>query len=418
MCELTNLLCEGRTSVGRRNADRGLDMAMAIASFGVDRGIDSFYRFSFLMRNGQNFYATPLGLHGVKQKPSIDLIRETEKGGWLDHFRRACGGKNTPPRFPTALRRYESAVFDYCRHGGAGRFQEILCSLGWIEREISLLGGEVGDRSLRPLPTLSPAWITAAYDGSTEFRLALSLASMKGDREGKVKDLRANLEPVEWKKGRWSWIEKGGEVAWSGGDLPRNLRKILERRLMDAGRRGLEKLPLDGIYKASLRDAAAFIEGETDDRKIEALLWGLVLVDRTKKRGKHLEYLKRSERGGDWEERFSFIPRPYALLKLLFLPHDLEWPRGAEKVEVRPEPESLGRLRRGDVQGALEIAARRLGASGFTPMPGPTSGGRKRKMESRGGLDASRLAAALLLPIWDVKSLADMVLRKPGDGKT
>jgi len=42
---------------------------------------------------------------------------------------------------------------------------------------------------------------------------------------------------------------------------------------MDAGRAGLEDLPLEARVNASLIDVSTFLSGDTDDRRIEELLW-------------------------------------------------------------------------------------------------------------------------------------------------
>jgi CRISPR-associated protein Csx17 len=73
-------------------------------------------------------------------------------------------------------------------------------------------------------------------------------------------------------------------------------------------------------------------------------------------------------------------------------------------------------LRAGDVQGACEIAARRLRASGFSPVGGFLADGSRRSTDwSAGGAGADRLLAALLFPVSDndVDELADLVLRRP-----
>ena len=81
---------------------------------------------------------------------------------------------------------------------------------------------------------------------------------------------------------------------------------------MDAGRAGLQDLPLDSRVKVSLVDVSKFLDGDSDDRRIEDFLWGLLLIDGEQ----------------DWREpirlltappRHSLrIPYAYALLKLLF----------------------------------------------------------------------------------------------------
>ncbi|MFX9938975.1 hypothetical protein ABTP77_21710, partial [Acinetobacter baumannii] len=60
LAELSALFSEGRATLKRRVAKDGLDFARAVARLGVDRGITQFQRYSFLMRNGQSFFATPI----------------------------------------------------------------------------------------------------------------------------------------------------------------------------------------------------------------------------------------------------------------------------------------------------------------------------------------------------------------------
>jgi CRISPR-associated protein Csx17 len=180
---------------------------------------------------------------------------------------------------------------------------------------------------------------------------------------------------------------------------------------MDASRAGLEALPLDSRSPTSLNDITSFLAGETDDRRLEELLWGLLLIDGTKDWREQLEQLAKPP---EWP---LLLPSAYALLKLLFLPRKLSWPAGAEGVTVKPESEILGRLRASDVNGACAIAARRLRASGFVPMPGPTSGGTQRTLQLNPHVDPLRLAAALLCPVRETVKLASFVLRSQAEAE-
>ncbi len=178
---------------------------------------------------------------------------------------------------------------------------------------------------------------------------------------------------------------------------------------MDAARAGLKNLPLAGRFTVSLDDALMYLSGETDDRRIEQLLWGLILIDRDEDWGAAIAQITTPPRLP------LPLPHVFAFLKLLFLPHRLSWPAGAEGITVKPEPEILGRLRSGDVQGACEIGARRLRASGVVPMPGPTSGGTWRHIKPGLHLDPMRLAAALLFPVRGTMTLARLTLRPPAE---
>jgi CRISPR-associated protein Csx17 len=190
---------------------------------------------------------------------------------------------------------------------------------------------------------------------------------------------------------------------------------------MDAEKNGEPLLPLDSPFPVRLADIAAFLEGATDDRNLEDLLWGLSLV----------------ERGTEWEVPKSGadaeLPRGYALMKLTLLPGRLSWKplpngesvmrlhrRGGSEapsgVVVKPEAAILAKLRAGGVQGACEVAARRLRSSGFSTIGEFRADGIRRAIDwSTNGVSHERLLASLLFPIPDyaVNHLAALVLRAP-----
>jgi len=419
--EVDQLLCEGRITVGKRAAEDGVDAIRAISSLGIDRGIERFQRIGFLMRNGQNFLGVSLGAVDVRERNSTSLLAEVDM--WLSRFRQRCaiGQKNeAPSRFGSALRRIDSAVFDYCRYGEE-QFSSIVCALGRAEREVASgetfrIDRSTGRTKVPPLTGLSSNWIEAANDGSPEFRLALSLASMtEFDREQKVGPLRANLESFDWTRGkRADWATKDRRVVWNSADLATNLTSVLARRLMDATRLGCARLPLESRYTAPLDAVAAFLTGDLNgqpmnDERLEELLWGLMLVDH---RAEQVELQTRNF-------AVSPLPRAYALLKLLFLPAPVALDRnanghvqsvvfahdGQDGLTIKPEPQIVSLLQSGrpkSVGEACRIAARRLRASGITPLPHRTSGGSSRDVdweEVGSGLNGRRLAAALLFPL-------------------
>ena len=398
--EIRNLIGEGRASIKRRRAITGLDFALAATGLGTDRGLKAFYRTCFLVRNGKSFMSIPLGRFDIRARQEVDLIREIDR--WLGRFRIAASdGKNrkAPPRFKSALRRIESAIFDFCQFGSTTRFGEILCALGQAERELAVMDGKVGqDNKVEPLSGLSPEWLKAANDGSIEFELALALATI-WDPERKIGPLRSNLETVTWFKhldwkGYTTWAARQKSVVWTSADLIANLVEVLERRMLDGSRSNCENVPLAGRHKASLNAISAFIAGgmeplnKVDDARIEELLWGMVLIDHTKPCQK-LQY-----NGSEAPP----TPRAYALLKLLFLSDEIETKTG--KVRIKPEARVLSLLRAGRADEACTIAARRLRISKVIPMPHgritPRDGDWGEATEC---IDPRRLAAALLFPI-------------------
>lgn len=442
--EVRFLMAEGRAEIGRRQAWSGLTFAQAVAGLGVDRGIREFVRYEFLTRLGDNTLATPLGRFGVPDAPldGIELVRSLNNQ--LVEFRFACrskddGAKADPPaRFPTVLRNIDTTVFEFCkfgRHGGAKILADILLEVGRAERELA-----VGDmpaskrRTSRPLGGLSPAWIAASDDGSPEYRLSRAVALIRSPIDGTVPPLRAYLEPVERLGKVWHWSgsdeakratrasqeRSTKSVVWSAAGLPINLGAVLLRRLLDANKAGETMLPLSSPAPVSISDIALFLAGQTDDERLEELIWGMALVEppTDELRGFLAAHAVEAEP----------LPRVYALLKLTVLPGRIGWVRRGNAVilrhtridaegcvAVRPESAMLARLRAGDVSGACEVAIRRLRSAGLVPLPGIRADGSWRDVTDEFAAPADRLLAALLFPITDtaVNTLGQMALRRP-----
>jgi CRISPR-associated protein Csx17 len=226
---------------------------------------------------------------------------------------------------------------------------------------------------------------------------------------------------VKLERKGWSWTERGGHIVWVGGNVARNVGAVLTRRILDAEKSGETPLPLGSRFPASLADVAEFLAGRTDDEKLADLLWGLMLIDSTKL-PKVFERPHRPPSGS------GPLPSAYAVLKLTLLPFRVKWALGNDAVYLRrpepgeedrgivvkPEPAILGNLQAGNVQAACDIAARRLRASGLTPLGSCRSDGSRREIAwAAGAVSAPRLLAALLFPITAVSTLADMVLRRP-----
>ena len=392
LTELRMLLGEGRAEVAGRPARDGVDFARAVASLGVDRGIEQFVRLSFLKRSGKAFLATPLGRALVRQQQPVDLLRQLDP--WLDRFRRACADKNTPPRFKAALGGIEESIFEFCVYGGPSFFQAIVIATGRAERELARGDRFRSDKRLAPVASLTPDWIHAANDNSPEYEIALALAGIQ-DTEGKIGSLRSNLEPVVvWhdENGAFAskWAEKDRGVVWDSANLSANLAAVLRRRLMDAERSGCNKLPLASNNVASLNAVSRLLAGDLDEQRIEDLLWGLMLFPQTPR------MLKRTADTAGTPP----LPRAYAMLKLLFLSQPLLLNR--TPVTIRPEPSVVSLLIAGHVGEACRIAMRRLRASGLSPLPNPHGGVVRdadwQELELFGG-NGQRLAGALLMPL-------------------
>lgn len=387
--ELQALFSDGRAELHGRPARDGIEFARAIAGLGIERGIKAFSRYGFLRRNGLSFQAAPLGTFEVRRRSEAGLIRELD--AWLATFRGWCGEK-TPARFPAALRQIERCLFDYCQHGGTGRFQRILISIGRTEALIAASPRfrEVA-KTLRPLAPLSRAWIAAADDQSDEFRIALALASMF-EPQPKVGSLRRNLEPVEAQARFMAWAEQDRAVVWTASDLIGNLAAILTRRVRDAERTRGQAHALQAGHHAPLRAVGGFLAGGLDESLLADLLWGLCLCD------------SRNYRPDPPEASVALpLPGSYALLKLLFHPPDRDSPAGQASAARTPDARVLALLcanRLGEAcQRAAQVLRGRRHLALPQALPGHPSRDREWAETRWPGLTANRLAAALLIPI-------------------
>lgn len=395
LAELKMLMSEGRAQVAGRTARNGVDFARAIATLGVDRGIDGFQRVGFQVRNGLAYFATPLGRHHVRRRRTVDLLDAIDP--WLDRFLAKAKNDTAPSSAQRAARNLEDSILALTQRGSS-ELQSVLIALGACEAAMASSFRWAADprATIRPVPPLGEAWLRNADDESIEYRLAAALASVSGRYivGGRSRDLalRAHLSPVfTWERDglrRVRWDENPGrDLVWGKTTLTDNLSAVLSRRLLLASQSSKSRYDDGAVVRASLSDIAAFVEGRTNDARIEQLLRGLLLVDWP----------------GVSKEPLPGTPpdlapdAAYGVLKLCFA--------GARVRDVDvPMVAAIVRNGAAGHARAASMALRRLHASGLAPAVNSLYvKGRKLR----------RVAAALLFPIHrnDVERLCGAVLR-------
>ncbi len=398
--EMKSLMSEGRANVKRRPARNGVDFARAIAGLGVDRGIGSFQRYGFMVRNGLAYFATPLDRFQVNRQPQVDLLHEIDD--WLNNFKRQATSDKAPASAGRALRNLETSILSLCKGKGPSRVQEVLISLGNCEKAMTT--SEKWTRNvayLKPIPPLSPKWLKEADDGSPEFRLAASLASVYGkykNQEGRTifVSVRSQLEPVassvkEGKTSKIWWVKEADrDLVWSEGNPIKALNAVMSRRIMKAQQSGATTYPDHGNLWADLGDISDFIEGRIDIQRMSDLLWGLILIDWPAVIGRPIG--KRISSEG------LFPGATYALLKLCFAGGKVA------DIEISLFPQIHRRAVNGDSVQATELASRRLRGSGLVPAINVNTSSNEM---------IQRIAAALIFPINDYQrqQLVDAVCR-------
>ena len=215
--ELKILFSEGRATVGARAIVSGLDFARALAGYGIDRGLASFQRYAFLMRNGQSFFATPLNRYRVKRNPDADLIAELEHRNWLASVQRYARDENSPNAFRAASHQLDTALFELTQQASRTAMQTVLRRVGRIEAALNT--SPKSQESVRvPAPRLSLPWAIKADDQSAEFRIAAALAGLCMRGEGqRVLHARRHLAAVS------ETLSAEGDRKWELHVPPRRL---------------------------------------------------------------------------------------------------------------------------------------------------------------------------------------------------
>lgn len=380
--ELDFMLSEGRVTLGRAPVRDGLEFARAVARLGVDRGIEAFQRYAFLMRSGKAYFATPLNRIDVVRNPPADLLDELDHGGWLSRFRRFAR-KEGSRRVLSLLRKLESAIFRLAlaHKETAESTRRLLIVLGEITRYFAR--SPVAREACGPVPRLSPRWVTQAEPGGgPEFALAVALAGLHARHAGKqVYPMRMHLAPMK-DQAMSAWDEHAvHRVTWGQGSVETNLAAALKRRLLDADRSDLDDRPLAFRRTASLPQVAAWLADELDTARLDALLPGLMLVD-----------IPAGRVGVDLSPRP--LPAAYRLLKPFFTT-DYQLHRAGLLPSDRRlsiPPDMPRRLLAGQVGHVLPGAIRNLRVAGIpVDVTSPAPGTR----------DGRRLLAALMVPISD-----------------
>ena len=398
LAEIKQLFSEGRASAKRKTASDALSMSRAISSLGTTRGLTSFVRFGYQQRNNlASHFAVPLGQVLIPSASVPILACLDDIDDWRFRLQRITSETKKPPaRLKAVERQLMETLFAVVQHPNEpARWQAVLMALADVESVmVKGTGFEAG-----PVPQLRPDWVKAAYDGSPEFRLALAFAlqsnpSIKPNQQPDC--MRRHWLPLN--KNRFATSSEGGrarlqassDVVIMGRDGVSDAIAVLERRLIEGAmdsKRGLELFPARWAA-AQISDIALLLSGAVDINRVMTLARALMAVDANVWKRK-LQYLA-SPGNLEWPDNL------WLLLRLALSPWPLE-----NGLRIPHDPAVLRRLAAGDCAGAVEIAHRRLHASGLKP-----------KIRA-GVVDANtaRLwAAALAFPL-DERTMKDVVKR-------
>lgn len=407
LVELEQRLAQGWAQLRSQQVRNPVEFALALTSGGTSRGWTGFTRFGFLQRNGQSYFANPLGYYPVGARDgAYDLARLEQ---WFGRHREALYSYS--PVSNRLAVGCDCAVLDYLKNGEPRSFTRVLEKLGELNR---FLAGEFKlQEQVRPIKRLRKSWVRRGLEDSPEFRLALALSTLGGTLPDPRLRIRGQLEPCG-PFGR-QWRAETFVASWVGRDLSERMLNLLCHRLRSAESvlPHFRRQPIprfrDSLWspnRARLSDIELFLEGRLDEERLERLLYGLILVEP-------------AVHGIPPGKGQAFLGLPYSLPKLAMsqgFPMEAydgshhEAPPREEMRDRRAQPRQLPRLlAAGKLQRALRLARQHLLGR---PLRVPASAVIELALPRD---QARRLAASLLFPIsdFDYRDLAQTILQLP-----
>lgn len=384
--EVARFIGEGRAQWGRRSARNGVDFARAVASLGVDRGIDAFVRHGLVKRFGLSYLAIALDRVEVGRRPEIRIT--TEVDDWLSPGR--LKRRNAPAALDEAIRRVENAMYRAATSTSplAEALQDVLYELAGAERVVAR-GSQPSERARRPVEQLGAGeWLPLLDDGTQELRLAAAIASGR-DRDGA--SLALLLRPVRLdRSGRGLNWSDGPPVVEGLGRRP--IRAVLASALV---RRAVATVATDGdstlpgglhlgfefSLRARLDDVAALVAGRVDEDRLDRLVQGLLLLNWRRHSG-----VWPTDNG---HRRRAPIPPVLAVVGPCLAGGTIDYEdRDGAPLEVRLGVERSwpALLMSGHIDDVAKAAARRLRFAGLDPAP--------REIKAAAPGAGERLAAA------------------------
>ena len=383
--EIEALFSEGRATFGDRNAKTAIEFAQSVSSLGVDRGLNEFIRYSFIKRNGKNFFAVKLDTFDVNVGNNASLLREPIK--WI---RRNTSNKDDLAK-NNAIKKVNDNLLQLCHEDFKvpATIQETIILLGKFIREAS----RHSRWQIVPKQILDEMWVEKANDNTPEFRLAVSLAFLLR------REVRVYFEN---KTGRLSDLNNVERCFKFVGTPIRLFDVLLESWIRFKGEEIKRNIYYDDSSIATISDVELFLSGRLDEQRIVDLVFGFMMVKkwpsfRSLRDSQMILTPKRPEK--ELEER-AFPGAGYALAKLCYTDVDF----GCGRINISP---AISRcLASGNVNKATRLSLSKLRASGLRI---PDYG----KLEIPSA-NYARISASLLFPLpkADVMWLARRVAMK------
>ena len=339
--EIKYVFNEGKAQISTRHVETGSDFARSIVNLGIQSGLSGFQRFGMLERKGRAYLASNLGQINVREKPQARLFEEIDE--WLNKIRH---NKNSSNSITLLINSVDNSIIKFCAHSDENRnfhyLQKILITLGKLEKNISI-SSKIREK-ISPLQNLSKEWVDACYDGTSEFRLALALASIDDEKY----PIRFNLEQIKKTGNKIEWNPNTCETVWGSGSVIQNMIMVLERRCIYAQINKTPTMLLASKIPAPIKDIIKFLDGTLNYEKISDLVHPLSIISHDK------EYKPEYCNIRDIWNIPELIPESYTHIKSNFPP------LFKKDRDHKFEPSIISQLKANNLSLAQKIAQRRL----------------------------------------------------------
>lgn len=349
--ELSSFICDAQARLPGKEARFSAEFARALRAQGVDAGFVGWQEFRFKMKASRvPWICTGRYLGTVRNRRSMalnDALAPLDESGFLDQFEPLFDGNKIGARSPHLVRAALNSVVEQAvAEPTPENAFEILIRLYAACRQMAL--SESFRQKLRggratffeALP--QEAWenLLRGLEHLPEFRIARALSSITGfarqrrQSNGKpvfsaVQPLLGSLLPL--KRGSRGWYlpteskDRSKQAVWTGGDLCRDLARVLSRRYLDSA--DDDRPALAAVRTAPLGAILAFINGDLDDQRIARWTEALSLIGWRWEKEEKETYSAFSNEEQSFEEdreKFHTIPLAYAALRSL-LEMECEW---------------------------------------------------------------------------------------------
>ena len=384
--ELLHVCNEGRVQLDGKQAKTGIEFARAIASYGAERGISEFQQFCILKRKGDAYLTINADKIRVAYEPAVHLLSEID--AWYKPIIKQSASKGASASIKRMVRNLDGAIVKFCKYQTKQLMLEVLVLVGELERYVSRY------EDLKTALKLSPDWLEYCYDGSVEFRLTASVASIKS--KDSVDSIRTNIENVMRERGAWKYDKNLISTVWSENDnVLRNMSRILLRRSIDAKIKSVSSVPLEAFIPATIDDVNEFLHGNFDMKKMSDLLPALAIIDMES----DMKYPWKNIRK---DSAIMSLPEAYIIMKLIYPPNPKE--------NIPFNSEVLDLLSAERIDDAYAKASYILHAHGLSPLRYSKKTGIV-KSTTLSDVVQKHVMAALLIPIsqYDRKNMLTQV---------